>query len=113
MNDVKEFGLWALGGFSTLLTLVGSWVFKSIFEKIKDLDNRQRVHEDNVALRFSDLALNLSINAERDKSNYSKLNFLFEQQNTKLDKIITKIEKYDDSISKFYQKNPNVKNPNL
>lgn len=113
MDDLKTLFLWVLGFLVTIITSVGAWVFKLIFDKLKELENRQNKHELAVKDEFSSLRQELAINSEQDKSRHEQVMLMLNDMKKGQSKIFDKMEEYDKNLSKLYQANPDIVNPDL
>lgn len=116
-----------MNNFELVISVIGGivasafgWFMKMLFNRQENLDARIDQLDKEVSSQFNHIELQLAEvrrelteNSLRDQSNQEKILFMLETQAKMLHKIEDKIAEYDKNISKFYQLNPDLKNPDI
>lgn len=112
-EEIKTLLLYLVSAFAGLLTAIGGWVFKKIFNEISELDIRQAKHEQRVQKEFSEIQKELAINSERDNKNYESIMIVLHNMQSSQEKLMSQMDTWQKNIENFYYLNPTLKKPDL
>ena len=110
-EEIKTMLIWILGFMVSILSGVGSWVFKKIFDKLKELEDNQVKNETKVQQQFGEMKTELALNNERDKNNHNQILLMLADMKKDQEKMMNIVETWQKDINNFYYLNPGVKKP--